>query len=148
MDRLIESSLEDALAAYNKTIRGQAEIIEDIASVMVKAVSSGSKILLCGNGGSAADCQHIAAEFVNRFRKDRRPLAAMALTTDTSILTSIANDFSFEDVFETQSQAIGSAGDCLIAISTSGNSVNIIKALRAAREKGMSITGLTGRNGG
>ena len=93
--------------------------------------------MLCGNGGSAADAQHIAAEFVNRFQLDRHPLPAMALTTDTSIITSVANDYSYEEVFSKQIQALGVEGDILIAISTSGNSKNILSAIRTAKERGL-----------
>ena len=105
-------------------------------------------ILLCGNGGSAADAQHLAAEFVNRFLIDRRPLPAVALSTDTSILTAVGNDFGFELVFAKQVQALGRPGDVLMAMSTSGNSPNVLSALRAGRESGMITLGLTGEGGG
>ncbi|HLE67860.1 MAG TPA: phosphoheptose isomerase [Burkholderiales bacterium] len=118
------------------------------AAVMASALSAGGKILACGNGGSAADAQHFAAELLNRFEIERPPLAAVALTTDTSTLTSIANDYAFELVFEKQVRALGRRGDVLLAISTSGNSPNVIAAVRAARELGIAVVALTGRGGG
>jgi len=117
-------------------------------ALMSASLAAGGKILACGNGGSAADAQHFAAELVNRFETERPPLAAVALTTDTSTLTSIANDYSYEQVFEKQVRAIGRKGDVLLAISTSGNSANVIAAMRAARELGVAIVALTGRGGG
>ena len=104
--------------------------------------------MLCGNGGSAADSQHLAAEFTGRFIKDRPPIAAVALSTDTSALTCIGNDYSFNDIFARQVQALGKAGDCLIAISTSGNSGNVLAAVAAAKSLGISTIGLLGRDGG
>jgi D-sedoheptulose 7-phosphate isomerase len=104
--------------------------------------------MLCGNGGSAADSQHLAAEFTGRFSKDRPPIAAVALSTDTSALTCIGNDYSFNDIFARQVQALGKAGDCLIAISTSGNSGNVLAAVAAAKSLGISTIGLLGRDGG
>lgn len=104
--------------------------------------------MFCGNGGSAADCQHLAAELTGRFIKDRRPLAAIALTTDTSALTSIGNDYSFDEVFARQVQGLGRSGDVLLAISTSGNSRNVIRAVEEALAAGMSVIGLLGREGG
>ncbi|WP_167353025.1 D-sedoheptulose 7-phosphate isomerase [Desulfonatronum thiosulfatophilum] len=118
------------------------------ARVLASALSDGKKILLCGNGGSAADAQHLAAEFVNRFLIDRRPLPAIALSTDTSILTAVGNDFGFELVFAKQVQALGQPGDVLLGLSTSGNSPNVLAALRAGRETGMVTIGLTGEGGG
>jgi D-sedoheptulose 7-phosphate isomerase len=104
--------------------------------------------MFCGNGGSAADSQHLAAEFTGRFVRDRRPLAAIALSTDTSALTSIANDYAFEEIFERQVDALGRPGDCLVGISTSGNSGNVLRAFAAARRHGMTTIGLLGRDGG
>lgn len=118
------------------------------ADRIARCLSSGHKILLCGNGGSAADSQHLAAEFTGRFVKDRKPLAAVALSTDTSALTSIANDFGFDEVFSRQVTALGRPGDCLLAISTSGNSRNVIRAAEAARAAGIHTIGLLGRDGG
>ena len=116
--------------------------------LMAGSLRSGGKILACGNGGSAGDAQHFAAELVNRFERERPPLAGLALTTDSSALTSIGNDYSFEQVFEKQLRALGRKGDVLLAISTSGNSANVIAAMRAARELGVSIVALTGNGGG
>jgi D-sedoheptulose 7-phosphate isomerase len=108
--------------------------VNKVVELIVNSFQSGGKLMLCGNGGSAADCQHIAAEMTGRFSIDRRPLPAMALTTDTSALTCIANDFSFEDVFARQVDALGRTSDILIAISTSGNSLNVVKAIQAAKK--------------
>ena len=108
---------------------------------------SGGKILICGNGGSAADSQHIAAEFVGRFETERIALPAIALTTDTSALTALANDYNFERIFSRQVEALANKGDCLIAISTSGNSPNVISAVMTARNRGCKIIGMTGANG-
>jgi D-sedoheptulose 7-phosphate isomerase len=116
--------------------------------LMGASLRAGGKILACGNGGSAADAQHFAAELVNRFERERPPLAALALTTDTSNLTSIANDYGYEQVFEKQLRALGRKGDVLLAISTSGNSPSVLAAMRAARELGMHSVALTGRGGG
>jgi len=116
--------------------------------LMADALRSGGKILACGNGGSAADAQHFAAELVNRFERERAPLAAVALTTDSSTLTSIANDYRYDLVFEKQVRALGRAGDVLLAISTSGNSPSILEAVRAAQETGVRVVGLTGNGGG
>ena len=118
------------------------------AERMVQCLRQDGKILACGNGGSAADSQHFAAELLNRFEMERPGLAAMALTTDTSTLTSIANDFDFEQVFSKQVRALGHKNDLLLAISTSGNSKNVLAAVRAAHENGMGVVALTGRNGG
>ena len=116
--------------------------------LMAASLKAGGKILACGNGGSAADAQHFAAELVNRFERERPPLAGLALTTDSSALTSIGNDYSFEQVFEKQLRALGRRGDVLLAISTSGNSTNVIAAMHAARELGVRIVALTGNGGG
>ena len=116
--------------------------------LMAASLKAGGKILACGNGGSAADAQHFAAELVNRFERERPPLAGLALTTDSSTLTSIGNDYGYEQVFEKQLRALGRKGDVLLAISTSGNSANVIAAMRAARELGMRIVALTGNGGG
>lgn len=123
-------------------------IISEIGERCKQAVADGYKILLCGNGGSAADAQHLAAELIGRFVKERRSLAAVALTTDTSILTSIANDYSYDTVFERQVEGLGRSGDVLIGISTSGNSENVLRAMKKARDIGMHTIGLTGEDGG
>src|SRR5437879_280250 len=115
---------------------------------MVKAFRTGGKIIFFGNGGSAADAQHLAAELTGHFFRERAPLAAVALSTDTSALTAIGNDYGFEHVFERQIRALGRRGDLCIAISTSGNSPNVLRAVKAAREIGIAVIGLTGRGGG
>ena len=125
-----------------------AQPIENAIELMFTALSNGNKILACGNGGSAADCQHFAAELVGRFERERLPLPALALTTDTSILTALANDYSFQEVFAKQVQAFGQAGDILLALSTSGNSASVINAINAALERDMRIIALTGKGGG
>ncbi|MFA6809626.1 MAG: D-sedoheptulose 7-phosphate isomerase [Desulfoplanes sp.] len=125
-----------------------AQNLVTIAQKMAVAMAREGKILLCGNGGSAADCQHIAAEFTNRFILERPPLPAIALTTDTSALTAIGNDYSFEQIYQKQIQALGRAGDVLMAISTSGNSPNICKAVQTATDLGITVVGLTGLGGG
>ena len=122
--------------------------IEETAYIIYNAIKNGGKLMICGNGGSAADAQHMAAEFINRFLKERRPLPALALSTDTSNLTSIANDYSFEDIFSKQVEALGKKGDVLMGISTSGNSKNVIKAIEAANGMGITTVGLLGKNGG
>lgn len=122
--------------------------IEKAAVLMADTLRAGRKIMLMGNGGSAADCQHLAAEFTGRFQQERRPLAAMALTTDTSALTCIGNDYGFEHVFERQLAGLGQPGDCAVGISTSGNSANVLRALERARTLGLTTVGLSGRDGG
>ncbi len=124
------------------------QTLVDVARIMAVAMARKGKVLLCGNGGSAADCQHLAAEFTNRFLIERPPLPAIALTTDTSALTAIGNDYSFELVYQKQIQALGREGDVLVALSTSGNSPNICKAVQTARDLGMIVVGLTGAGGG
>lgn len=121
--------------------------IERCADILRHTVRAGKKVLVCGNGGSAADAQHIAAEFVGRYETERRALPAIALTTDTSALTALANDYSFERVFSRQVEALAAEGDCLIAITTSGNSPNVIAAVMAARNRGCSVVGMTGEAG-
>ena len=125
-----------------------AEPLARSVEIMVASLSAGGKILACGNGGSAADAQHFAAELVNRFEVERPPLASVALTTDSSTLTSIANDYDFNQIFEKQVRAIGRKGDVLLAISTSGNSPNVLAAIRAAHELGIAVVALVGRDGG
>jgi D-sedoheptulose 7-phosphate isomerase len=125
-----------------------SDAIEAAGELLINTLKRGGKILLCGNGGSAADCQHIAAELVVQYQKSRKALAAIALTTDSSILTAHSNDFGFDTVYSRQVEAIATEKDCLIAISTSGNSKNIVNAAKAARLKGMAVIGLTGRDGG
>jgi D-sedoheptulose 7-phosphate isomerase len=125
-----------------------AQPISQAIELMFNALSNGNKILACGNGGSAADAQHFAAELVGRFERERFPLPGMALTTDSSILTAVGNDYSFKDIFSKQVQAFGQAGDVLLAISTSGNSANVVAAVEAAYEREMRVVALTGKDGG
>ncbi|HEY3138280.1 MAG TPA: D-sedoheptulose 7-phosphate isomerase [Blastocatellia bacterium] len=125
-----------------------AELVARAAELIISSVRAGGKVLTFGNGGSAADAQHIAAELVNRLNYDRPPIAAVALTTDTSILTSVGNDSSFDELFERQLRALGRGGDVALAISTSGNSPNVLRAVEAARELGVKTIALAGRDGG
>ena len=128
-----------------------AQMLAPIASAIeaiVDCLRAEGKVMACGNGGSAADSQHFAAELLNRFEREREPLAAIALTTDTSTLTSIANDYSYEEVFSKQVKALGRRGDILLAISTSGNSPNVMEAIRVAHAKGVRVIALTGKKGG
>lgn len=144
----IESHFAASLNAKRLTLDSMATRIAQAAEHLAERLHQGHKILACGNGGSAADAQHFAAELVNRFEIERPGLAAIALTTDSSALTSIANDYAFEQVFARQVQALGQPGDVLLAISTSGNSPNVIAAMTVARARGLSIVALTGRDGG
>jgi D-sedoheptulose 7-phosphate isomerase len=125
-----------------------AKPIADAVGTLMGCITSGGKVLVCGNGGSAADAQHFAAEFVGRFERERPGLAAIALTTDSSILTAVGNDYDFNAIFSKQVQAIGSPGDVLLAITTSGNSANVLAAVEAAHAKEMAVIALTGRDGG
>jgi len=134
--------------AVVRAMQNQQGVLEAIARGMVSTLKAGGKILWCGNGGSAADAQHLAAELVGRFRRERRAIASVALTTDSSILTSVANDYGFETVFSRQVDALGRSGDLLVGLSTSGNSPNVIAALVAARAQGMATVGFSGAGGG
>lgn len=142
------SHIQESLAVKEKVLTQLPEVIESTGHILVEALKAGKKVLVCGNGGSAADAQHFAAELINRFETERAPLPGIALTTDSSNLTSIANDYSYEVVFSKQVQALGQAGDVLIAISTSGNSVSINNAVEAALAKDMQVLALTGETGG
>ncbi len=151
-------ALPASVGLYQRALRehrslfGQLQALEgavaQAAAVMVQALEAGQKLMFCGNGGSAADSQHLAAELTGRFVRERRALAALALTTDTSALTCIANDYDFDQVFERQVLALGRAGDCLVGISTSGKSANLLRAFAAARTLGIRTVGLLGRDGG
>lgn len=141
------SSLNEHLGVIGDVLESIIQEIDDCAAVLLDTVKSGKKVLICGNGGSAADAQHIATEFVGRYETERRALPAIALTTDTSALTALANDYDFERVFARQVEALGSEGDCLIAISTSGTSPNVISAVMTARQRGCRIVGMTGAKG-
>jgi D-sedoheptulose 7-phosphate isomerase len=144
----IQSHFQESADLKLKAASLLAQPIAQAVDLMFAALSNGNKILACGNGGSAADCQHFAAELVGRFERERLPLPAMALTTDTSILTAVANDYSFQEIFSKQVQAFGQSGDVLLALSTSGNSPNVLAAVDAALERDMRIVALTGKGGG
>jgi D-sedoheptulose 7-phosphate isomerase len=142
-----ESGLDEHLQVFRRLVEMQIPSIDECARIISDTFDSGRKVLLCGNGGSAADAQHIAAEFVGRYEKERRALPAIALTTDTSALTALANDYHFDRIFARQVEALAAAGDCLIAISTSGNSPNVIAAIMTARGLGCKVIGMTGAGG-
>ena len=145
----VDRSLAGTLDVLAKLRQEAGVAIAEVSRVLVERVSAGGKILICGNGGSAADAQHMATELtVCYLERDRRPLAAIALTVDTSVLTAAANDLGFERVFSRQVEALGNAGDVLVAISTSGNSANVLRAVEQARAQGLVTVGLTGRGGG
>ena len=144
----IQQIARESIEAKRAFFDSHAEKVAIAADLIINAIQSGGKVLIFGNGGSAADAQHIAAELVNRLNYDRPPIAAIALTTDTSILTSIGNDSTFDELFERQLRAIGRAGDVAIAISTSGNSPNVLRAVEAARELRIKTIALAGRSGG
>jgi D-sedoheptulose 7-phosphate isomerase len=144
----IRKAVADSLRLKQEFFAAHEETIAAVAREILAALENGNKVLLFGNGGSAADAQHIAAEWVGRFVRERRPLAAIALTTDTSILTAVGNDYGFERVFERQVLALGKPGDVSIGMSTSGNSPNVCLAMAAAERIGMITVGLTGGNGG
>lgn len=129
-------------------LRSLDAAVESVVLSIAQVIRGGGKLFLCGNGGSAADCQHIAAEFVGRFVDERRPLPAIALNTDTSALTCIGNDYSFDEIFSRQVRALATSRDCLLGISTSGNSGNVLRAIDIANELGLLTVGLTGRGGG
>lgn len=147
MTTLFQSALDEHLMLFAK-IANLAPVVEQAALAIANSLKAGNKLMLCGNGGSAADSQHMAAELTGRFVIDREPLAAIALSTDSSALTSIANDYSFDDVFYRQVLGLGRIGDCLLAISTSGNSKNVIRAVEVASTLGIHTIGLLGRDGG
>ena len=144
----IHRHFSDSAQLKLKAHESLAEPIARATEIMVKSLLANGKILACGNGGSAADAQHFSAELLNRFERERPGLAAIALTTDTSTLTSIANDNEYEQVFSKQVSALGQAGDVLLGISTSGNSKNVVRALSAAHEREMRVVALTGNSGG
>ena len=146
--QIIAAHSQDGMELRESFFKKEAAKIVEIAKIMAVALAQGNKIMFCGNGGSAADAQHLAAELTNRFMIERPPLAGIALTTDTSALTAIGNDYSFDYIFFKQVQALGIPGDILVGISTSGNSQSVLEALMAARERGIITVGLTGRKGG
>ena len=147
MDNIILDILRDSLAVKESSIKNSFNNIKIGAQRLAECITAGQKVLIFGNGGSAADSQHIAAEFVNRFRIERPPLAAIALTTDTSTLTSIGNDYNFNDIFSKQIRALGKAGDIAWGLSTSGNSANVLEGIKVARDLNMHTMGMTGSGG-
>jgi D-sedoheptulose 7-phosphate isomerase len=147
VDRIVSAFRESAQIKL-AFVEMYKDTILEVAGIMASAIKDGNKILLFGNGGSAADAQHIAAEIVGRFRKERGPLPAIALTTDTSVLTAVGNDYGFETIFERQVEALCLPGDVAIGITTSGNSENVIRGIRKAHDLGATTVAFTGRNGG
>lgn len=149
MEKIIRQRFEEHLAVAKTVMQSDIlQQIERIAAKVKEALANGNKILFCGNGGSAADSQHLAAEFVGRFQKERQGLPAIALTVDTSILTAVGNDYGFDRVFARQVEALGQKGDVLVGISTSGNSPNVVKAVELAKGKGIYCVGMTATGGG
>lgn len=147
LNPIIAERFTDHLDVFGKTME-QMDVIQLMAERCKEALKSGNKVLFCGNGGSAADAQHLAAELIGHFQKERRSLASVALTTDTSILTAVANDYGYDEVFARQVEGLGRSGDVLIGISTSGNSANVVKAALKARDTGMHTIAFTGEGGG
>jgi D-sedoheptulose 7-phosphate isomerase len=148
MQDKIRACIAESIAVKQATLDKNIAAVEKAAQVIVAAMKNGGKILLCGNGGSAADSQHIAAELIGRFQKERKSLPALALTTDTSILTALSNDYSFDIIFSRQVEGLGKKGDVLLGISTSGNSPNVVKAIEQASQMGIKTIAMTGRDGG
>jgi len=149
VNQLIEQRLQDHLAVLRALMGSDLpQKLEQCAERVKKVLAEGHKVLFCGNGGSAADSQHLAAEFVGRFQRERKGLPAIALTVDTSILTAVANDYGYDTVFARQVQALGEPGDVLVGISTSGNSKNVLLAVEEAKNKGMFCIGMTAEGGG
>jgi D-sedoheptulose 7-phosphate isomerase len=148
MKNIVERGFVESIEAQQRSLKNNQELLIRAATVIVEAFNNESKLMIFGNGGSAADAQHIAAEFVNRFMIERPPLPAMALTTDTSILTSVGNDYSFDDIFSKQIKALGMEGDVAWGISTGGRSANVLAGLRVARDRGLRTIGMTGSDDG
>lgn len=148
MQHRIKQLFTDSIETKTRSMDVLGPSIEQASQVMVNSLLSEGKILCCGNGGSAGDSQHFSSELLNRFERERPSLPAIALTTDTSTLTSIANDYSYEQIFSKQIRALGQPGDVLLAISTSGNSANVLQAIQAAHDRDMLVVALTGRDGG
>jgi D-sedoheptulose 7-phosphate isomerase len=147
-EEIIRGAIRDSIEVKADLLKQHVDTIADLSSLLIDALRAGRKLVLFGNGGSAADAQHVAAELVNRFQMDRNPLPAIALTTDTSILTSVGNDLAFDELFSRQVRALVQRGDVAVGISTSGNSSNVINGIIAAKEKGAVTVGFTGRSGG
>lgn len=148
MEEQIKQYASQSVAVKQAFFEAHSTTVAEAAELIIASIKADGKLLVFGNGGSAADAQHIAAELVNRLTYDRPPIAAIALTTDTSILTSVGNDSSFDELFERQLRALGRAGDVVLAISTSGNSPNVLRAATAARELNIKVVALAGRSGG
>ena len=148
MQHRIRQLFTDSIETKTRAMEVLCPSIEQASQLMVNALLSEGKILSCGNGGSAGDAQHFSSELLNRFERERPSLPAIALTTDSSTITSIANDYSYQEVFSKQIRALGQPGDVLLAISTSGNSGNVIQAIQAAHDREMQVVALTGRDGG
>ena len=146
-ERILQQ-FEDSISTKREGLKTLPELTASAIQLMFDSLSDGGKILACGNGGSAADAQHFAAELVGRFERERKELGAIALTTDTSILTAVGNDYSYDEIFSKQVRALGKKGDVLLGISTSGNSKNVILAIEAAHKLGMKIVAFTGKGGG
>jgi D-sedoheptulose 7-phosphate isomerase len=148
LEQRIQQQFFDSADLKYQSAEALAKPIAEAVAALMGCITAGGKVLACGNGGSASDAQHFAAEFVGRFERERPGLAAISLTTDTSILTAVGNDYDFTQVFAKQVQALGSPGDVLLALSTSGNSANVLAAVDAARARDMTVIALTGRGGG
>jgi len=148
MTARMTAHFDDAVAVHEQSRDALAPLLAAAADMLFSAIANNGKILACGNGGSAADAQHLVAELVGRFERERLPLAAVALTTDTAILTAVGNDYGFEEIYERQVSALGQPGDVLVAISTSGNSPNVVRAIEAAHEREVHVIALTGKGGG
>ena len=144
----VREIFQESISVKEKTLEENLDKIQQVVKMLIAAFDDGKKILIFGNGGSAADSQHIAAEFIGRFRKERQSLPTIALSTDTSILTALANDYDFEIIFSRQIEGLGQRGDVALGISTSGNSKNVVKGIQAAKAKGMKTISLTGQGGG
>ncbi len=148
MNKYVENILQDAVEVHKKFSLDSSTTLVEMSKIIVDCFHNGGKVLICGNGGSAADAQHLAAEFANRFVMERPPLPAIAMTTDTSLLTAIGNDYSYEEIFEKQVKALCNKNDVVWGISTSGNSKNVVRALRAAEKIGAKTIGFSGGAGG
>ena len=144
----LQAAVDESISLKKRFVAAQGDAVVAAAQMLAGVFQAGGKVFLFGNGGSAADAQHLAAEFVNRFQVERPPLAALALTTDTSILTAVANDYDFLQVFAKQVRALGRPGDLALGLSTSGNSPNVVEGLKAARQLGLKTLALSGRDGG
>ncbi len=147
-ETLVSNSIQDSIRVKETLLETMVPLIVEVADLITKSIASGGKLMLLGNGGSAGDAQHIAAELLGRFEVERPAFPAIALTTNSSTLTAIANDYGYEEIFSRQVQGLANTGDVVIAISTSGNSPNVLKAIRMAKEKGATSIGMTGEKGG